>query len=1194
MKGQVINGGFKLHFNGHSTPFIRHDVSARELVSIMEDSLNVAKINALNTIDRQDVVPGVGKLRVSRFSNGSSGGYEWKITFLTAVGNIGEEDSSPLTATNFLNGIGASISIDTLVNGNSIGGNFSIFFLGNETRPLEHDISAQEMKSIILQDLDAVSNADIIRSGKLGRNCYDGFCDDRPHQSDGYLWSLVLTTEIGNNSPSSPTSIKFDQEANYANLTVKKNNLFGCVDVQCPNITIRMGHEKFIKDVEKKRPFSISLGGGGAGFGGDGGMGFGAHLGGTTYGDSKMTNLLGGSGGSLGFATPFDSLMVGMAGRMRGGSGGGAIEIIAVNEITLGSNATISCNGEDGWEGYGASGGGGSGGSILFSANGSINIKGFIEAKGGNGGMPLSKDEKYSAGGGGGGRIALYGKSISDTRYDVSGGQCFNQNRLENCSGNAGTMYKDNIFSHVIFIDDKNGAAGTSNSLRFKSESQIQQWSDPRNQYKKEGPEFVLKSSDSKPGRVSYFVKFDPVDDRTLVKGWGFTVALKSDKSDFANETAVQALCLTLGETPNHGFAIIGDGDNVLFNRGMTDFQVEMKMKHWYYVDIRLDWNLSVYNIYIDNFLVVKDSALKIESLQSFATYIPLSNVDILLDEVFVGDDTSIDSKCPVTLSDGYIGINVKNEERGWKESEIGSPTLRGSLIHHESHLSNRKVYNRPDHGGLVPFDGESHIIHASDVKSRSERYRNEYLTFDSVLFAHHDTETEASSKKSYFWYNEHYNTDTEREGFVTGHLSGGVIACSTKDFIHWKNEGIMLHYSNLTDMVLGSQDKLHVERPFVLFNDNTKKFVMWMIIDNSNRTLAMAGVATSDYPNGPFTFVRSFYPDGNKTRDQTIYQDDDGIAYLVRTYYDTVEYTLPAAVMQPIWETVKNKDGSINFPLSYHRAHYEADYDNFHDIYLQRWRSEDKPWKIVCVNKKTKVEREIPYGREGLDLCDNDLEYKRVIGQGSPLSDSTKDGVKSRFLDPNSEENLHWKPNSVPSVQAQSWKANYVEGSCGNYLIGDDFHSYHPDLPHHEIPNRSNCSNIADNPIHPTLPDKRIGAEEVVQKRTAKFVVISQLTEDYLDTTGIMRRFEGELESGADISSLVADAKKYLITDAGDSIQGAYSESIHLQTSEKQSKEWDEKLRQYEKKYNDRSLYSLACIVDGKCPIDFSGGTNT
>jgi hypothetical protein len=42
------------------------------------------------------------------------------------------------------------------------------------------------------------------------------------------------------------------------------------------------------------------------------------------------------------------------------------------------------------------------------------------------------------------------------------------------------------------------------------------------------------------------------------------------------------------------------------------------------------------------------------------------------------------------------------------------------------------------------------------------------------------------------------------------------VAACSTDDFVTWRFEGIVLHYANLTDMVLGTQGPFHVERPKV------------------------------------------------------------------------------------------------------------------------------------------------------------------------------------------------------------------------------------------------------------------------------------------------------------------------------------------------------------------------------------------
>ena len=1197
--GQVIKGGFILHFNGYSTPFIPHDVTGKRLQSIMEDSLNAAKVNSLQTIDRTKIiVPGVGKLRITRHNNGLSGGYEWRITFLTAVGNIGEIDSSPLTVTNLLRGIGASVAITTLINGNTIGGSFNISFLSNQTRPLDHDVSAEEMESIILQDISAIETVEVIRTGILDEKCNDGLCSDGPYQAGGYLWSLVLTTQIGSLSPSSPTSLEFNEESMFEILTVN-NNLSGCIERKCPNIEVQMGHEKYTKNFRVDRPFSISIGGRGAGFGGNGGEHDSQQIRKTTYGDLNMTNLLGGSGGALGFDSPFHSLMVGIPGQVRGGSGGGAIEIVAINDITIGANARISCNGERGWANFARGGGGGSGGSILLSANGNIKIKGFIETKGGDGGKLASYRNDQNnhtgfGGGGGGGRIAIFGKSITGQNFDVSGGRCGIPSQdisWGKCAGGKGTIYTQVMFGHTFFIDDTSGAMGTNHSLRFKppAMSEIDFWLDPRNQYDNDGPEFLFFKN-STPRRVSYFIKFESKGKLKPMKRWGITIALKNNaKGSLSNSSANQALYLSIGERSMHGFSEIGGPNNVNFEKRLNDLNFLARFNNWHHIDIRLDWKRSVYDIYIDNLILVRTASLNMDAIQSLAIFIPLSNVDIWFDEVYVGEDTAMGSRCPHIFSDENIENNFANESRGWKESELGGPTLYKPMTRHESHLTRRPLYQRADNGSLVMFDGENQIYHLSDLKSRNETGRKTDHLDMSSIFLHYNT---VSGMNVYYWYNEHYYVDIQQYGLSATEHIGAVTACSTTDLIHWRNEGVMLHYINITDMVSGSDDSLHVEKPVVLFNKRTNKFVMWMIIDNPNRTLAMAGVATSDYADGPFTFVRSFYPDGNKTRDQALFKDDDGIAYLVRTYYHTTEYTRPAAVMQPIWESVKNEDSSINFPLSHHRAHYEPGYDDFHDIYLQRWRGEDKPWKIVCINRQTQLEREIPHGREGIDVCDHKLEYKKVIGQSSPLYETTKDGIRSRFLDPNNKENNYWKPNSVPSVQGQSWSANYADGSCGHYVIGNDLHPNDPTLPQREQPDRgNNCSNIADNPIHTTIPDKRIGREEIILKRTAKFVAVSRLTHDYLDTSGILWSYEGELENGSDISSIVSDAKKHFYNAAGDSIQDAYFTPIHLETEE-QTMHWDHKLHQFENEYNDRSFHSLACVIDGKCPINFKTDT--
>ena len=72
----------------------------------------------------------------------------------------------------------------------------------------------------------------------------------------------------------------------------------------------------------------------------------------------------------------------------------------------------------------------------------------------------------------------------------------------------------------------------------------------------------------------------------------------------------------------------------------------------------------------------------------------------------------------------------------------------------------------------------------------------------------------------------------------------------------------------------------------------------------------------------------------------------------MVHTHFKTVNFWLPRAVMHPQWESVRMANGTIDFGLNYHRAFFHEDYDDPDDIYLQRWRMENKPWSIQCCER--------------------------------------------------------------------------------------------------------------------------------------------------------------------------------------------------------------------------------------------------
>lgn len=62
------------------------------------------------------------------------------------------------------------------------------------------------------------------------------------------------------------------------------------------------------------------------------------------------------------------------------------------------------------------------------------------------------------------------------------------------------------------------------------------------------------------------------------------------------------------------------------------------------------------------------------------------------------------------------------------------------------------------------------------------------------------------------------------------------------------------------------------LERPKVMHNPRTDKFVMWMHIDSGDYELARLGVAISDNPHGPFRYQGSFRPHGQQSRDFTVF----------------------------------------------------------------------------------------------------------------------------------------------------------------------------------------------------------------------------------------------------------------------------------------------------------------------------------
>jgi hypothetical protein len=138
--------------------------------------------------------------------------------------------------------------------------------------------------------------------------------------------------------------------------------------------------------------------------------------------------------------------------------------------------------------------------------------------------------------------------------------------------------------------------------------------------------------------------------------------------------------------------------------------------------------------------------------------------------------------------------------------------------------------------------------------------------------------------KGMYYLYGEVKKGDTwlvPNQSWECFRVSAGGIACySSLDCKKWKFNGVVLKPTIGIENSALDTSKV-IERPRVIYNQNTKKFVMWIHLDNNVYSAAQVGVAVSNNPIGPFHLVSNFKPNNEDSRDMTVFKDENGKAYL-------------------------------------------------------------------------------------------------------------------------------------------------------------------------------------------------------------------------------------------------------------------------------------------------------------------------
>jgi len=149
-----------------------------------------------------------------------------------------------------------------------------------------------------------------------------------------------------------------------------------------------------------------------------------------------------------------------------------------------------------------------------------------------------------------------------------------------------------------------------------------------------------------------------------------------------------------------------------------------------------------------------------------------------------------------------------------------------------------------------------------------------------------------------YYWFGEDRHADN---------IFKAVSVYRSTDLKNWEFRNHVLTQSSAGELA-----RAKIERPKVIYNSTTRQYVMWMHKENGDDYgEARAAVATSSTIDGAYTYQGSFRPLDHMSRDITLFQDDDGTAYMISAarenadlnlYRLTGDYTSVSSLVRTLW----------------------------------------------------------------------------------------------------------------------------------------------------------------------------------------------------------------------------------------------------------------------------------------------------
>lgn len=136
-----------------------------------------------------------------------------------------------------------------------------------------------------------------------------------------------------------------------------------------------------------------------------------------------------------------------------------------------------------------------------------------------------------------------------------------------------------------------------------------------------------------------------------------------------------------------------------------------------------------------------------------------------------------------------------------------------------------------------------------------------------------------------YYWFGEHKIAGSEGN---RAHV--GVHVYSSRDLYRWRDEGIALRVSDdpASEIVRGCI----LERPKVIHNRRTGKFVMWFHLEPAGKDYsgARSGVAVADTVTGPYTYLGSMRPNAGVWPDNVSADQRQPLSETEAAYVNSLE----------------------------------------------------------------------------------------------------------------------------------------------------------------------------------------------------------------------------------------------------------------------------------------------------------------